>query len=99
MPPVGEGFGLVYAEAAALALPSVASGAGGGSVDLVEHGVTGLTVPPEDRAALAAAIVRLLRDGSLARRLGLAARKRVAERHTPEHFARALQNALLPRVP
>lgn len=95
-PPVGEGFGLVYAEAAAFGLPSIASRRGGGSVDFVEHEVTGLTVPPADPPALADTIVRLLRDGSLARQLGSAARRRVAERHTPERFATALQDALVP---
>ncbi len=97
--PTGEGFGLVYAEAAAFGLPSIASEAGGGSLDFVEHCGTGLTVPPGDRGALAAAIIRFLEDASLARRLGLAARDRVLERHTPECFAESLQNALLSREP
>ncbi|MHB8400013.1 MAG: glycosyltransferase [Candidatus Limnocylindrales bacterium] len=45
----------------ALSRPVVASNVGG-IPEMVEDGVTGLLVPPRDAAALAAAIVRLLRD-------------------------------------
>lgn len=45
--------------------------------ELVEDGVTGLLVPPEDPEALAQAILRLARDPALRRRLGDAGRARV----------------------
>jgi phosphatidylinositol alpha-1,6-mannosyltransferase len=89
-PPEGEGFGLVFAEAAAFGVPSIASAQGGGSVDLVVDGQTGLTVPPQDPAGLAAAILRLLEDRSLRDRLGEGARALVRERHTSERFSEAL---------
>ena len=94
--PVGEGFGIVYAEAACFGVPSIASTRGGGALDLVEHEVSGLTAPPGDPHALAAAILRLAEDRELRRRLGDEARRRVAERHLPEHFAHALRSALAP---
>lgn len=93
-PPRGEGFGLVYAEAAAFGIPSVASAQGGGALDLVEHGVTGLTVPPNDGSALGGALRCLLGDPVERERLGTAARDRLRERHLPQDFAVRLVAAL-----
>jgi glycosyltransferase involved in cell wall biosynthesis len=70
-----EGFGVVCAEAMAHGRPVVA-GAVGGLLDLVVDGQTGLLVPPRDPAALRAALERLLGDGELRRRLGVAGRDR-----------------------
>ena len=70
-----EGFGVVCAEAMAHGRPVVA-GAVGGLLDLVVDGQTGLLVPPRDPAALRAALERLLADGALRRRLGVAGRER-----------------------
>jgi phosphatidylinositol alpha-1,6-mannosyltransferase len=89
-PPVGEGFGLVYAEAAAFGVPSIAARNSGGAADLVIDGVTGLTVDSQDPAALAQAILRLLEDRELRGRLGETARQRVLARHMPEHFEAAI---------
>jgi phosphatidyl-myo-inositol dimannoside synthase len=72
--PEGEGFGLVYAEAGAAGLPVVA-GSGGGVDDVVRDGVNGLVVDGRDHAAVADAVVRLLSDPELARRLGEAGRE------------------------
>jgi phosphatidylinositol alpha-1,6-mannosyltransferase len=65
----GEGFGIVFLEAAAHGLPVVA-GAVGGALDAVADGETGLLVDPADAAAVAGAVVSLLLDPALARRLG-----------------------------
>jgi glycosyltransferase involved in cell wall biosynthesis len=54
----------------------------------VEHERTGLLVPPGDGAALAAALLRLLRDPAGAARLGAAARARYERDHLPERMAR-----------
>ena len=70
----GEGFGIVYIEAAAAGLPVVA-GNMGGSVDAVEDadqhpaGGTGVLVDACDPKAVAAGVVRVLTDGELASRL------------------------------
>jgi glycosyltransferase involved in cell wall biosynthesis len=45
--------------------------------DIIQHEHNGLLVPPEDPAALRAAILRLLGDDDLRRRLGQAARATV----------------------
>ncbi|HEY2767504.1 MAG TPA: glycosyltransferase family 4 protein [Solirubrobacteraceae bacterium] len=65
----GEGFGIVYLEAAAYGKPVVAGNVGG-AVDAVADGVSGLLVDPADPGAVADAIATLLLDRGLARRLG-----------------------------
>ncbi len=74
-----EGFGLAAAEAMAFGRPVVAA-AGGGLLELVSDGETGLLVPPRDAAALRAAVECLLADPELRERLGSAARARARER-------------------
>jgi glycosyltransferase involved in cell wall biosynthesis len=74
-----EGFGLAAAEAMAFGRPVVAA-AGGGLLELVSDGETGLLVPPRDATALRAAVERLLSDPELRQRLGSAARARARER-------------------
>lgn len=71
----GEGFGIVYMEAAAYGKPVVAGNVGG-AVDAVLDGETGLLVDPTDPQAVAGAIARLLLDEELARRLGAAGARR-----------------------
>ncbi len=68
-----EGFGLVYLEAAAHGLPVVAHDVGGVS-EAVREGVTGLLVPPDRPAQLAAAFEKLIHDEPLRRKLGAAGR-------------------------
>jgi glycosyltransferase involved in cell wall biosynthesis len=72
-PSLREGYGMVAREAMAHARPVVAS-AVGGLLDAVEDEVTGLLVPPGDVEALRHALLRLLADGELRRRLGARAR-------------------------
>jgi len=74
----GEGFGIVYTEAAAHGLPVVA-GAVAGARDAVVHGETGLLVDPTDPAAVADALTRVLRDDDLARRMSELGRARARE--------------------
>jgi len=62
-------------EAGAMAKPVVASDLGGPR-ELVVHGKTGLLVPSCDPDTLAQAIVRVLRDRDLARRMGEAGYRR-----------------------
>ncbi len=69
-----EGFGLVYLEASAHGLPIVAHDVGGVS-EAVLDGQTGLLVPPDRPAQLAAAFEKLIHDEGLRRRLGAAGRE------------------------
>lgn len=70
----GEGFGIVFIEAAARGLP-VIGGNVGGAVDAVQSGSTGLLVDPTDHVAVADAISELLLDESRAASLGAAGLK------------------------
>jgi glycosyltransferase involved in cell wall biosynthesis len=73
-----DGLPNVLVEAASQQLACVST-AVSGVPELIEEGLTGLLVPPEDTAALAAAIERGARDPDLRNRLGSAAEKRVRE--------------------
>lgn len=72
-----ESFGLVVAEALAVGTP-VLSTAVGGVFEVLEDGVNGLLVPPEDPQALAEAIDRFFADAALRERLSGAAAASVA---------------------
>lgn len=74
-----EGLPVSLMEAAACGVPVVAP-AVGGIPELVEHGVTGLVVPPGDAAAFADGLVRLFGDPALRWAMGAAARRRAEER-------------------
>jgi starch synthase len=78
-PSVYEPLGIVNLEAMACATAVVASRVGG-IPEVVDAGVTGLLVPPQDPASLADALNLLLRDPGRADAMGLAGRERaVAE--------------------
>ena len=77
VPSLYEPFGLVALEAGALGTPVVAS-AVGGLAEIITDDVTGLLVAPGDSVPLAAAILRVLRDPSLATGFADAARSGVA---------------------
>ena len=73
LPSLSEGYSIALLEAAASALPIVAT-AVGGNAEIVRHGVTGELVPPGDTDALAAAMSRVLADEAMAQRMRAAAR-------------------------
>jgi glycosyltransferase involved in cell wall biosynthesis len=79
LPSTYEGLPLAILEAMSLGLPVVAT-AVSGNPEAVEHGVSGLLVPPESASALADALVELLLDPERRVRMGAAARRRVEER-------------------
>jgi phosphatidyl-myo-inositol dimannoside synthase len=76
--PSVEGFGLVYLEAAAAALPVIAHRTGG-VAEAVRDGVTGILVEPGDRAGLAAAIRTLAEDAQKRAQFGAAGEIRAKE--------------------
>jgi len=87
MPSVGEGLGLVAAEAALTGLPVVAFDSGGVR-DLVVHGRTGLLVSSVSTEALAAAIGALLERDDQGASLGVAGRAHALATVSPPAVAR-----------
>ena len=89
LPSHTEGSPNVLLEAMAANVPIVAT-AVGGVPEIVDNEESALLVPPNDPAALAAAIARLLTDAELAQRLTKNAAKLVIENHSPEEYVRSL---------
>ena len=87
LPSLREGLPMILLEGMAMARPIVATNIEGIS-EVVEHGKTGILVPPEDSQALAKGIISLLRDKDRAQQIGQAARKRVEERFSVQTMVR-----------
>lgn len=87
---LNEGISLSIIEAMATRLPVVAT-AVGGSPEALGDGEAGVLVPPNDAAALAAAITALAQDRERRQRLGAAARRRAETRFSIEGVARAYE--------
>ncbi len=83
-----ENLPLSILEAMACARPVIATTLGG-SPELVDDGITGRLVPPDDPDALAAAIVDLTADARRARTAGVAARAATL-RYAPEPHLEAV---------
>ncbi|MBL8798967.1 MAG: glycosyltransferase [Planctomycetia bacterium] len=78
LPSLTEGVSLTLLEAMASSLPIVATAVGGnGEVVVPEE--TGLLVPPQSPAALAAALLEMLKNPERARRMGQRGRQRVEQ--------------------
>lgn len=80
IPSLCESFGAAALESAAMEVPVVAT-AVGGLPETVRDGETGLLVPPAAPEQLADAIIRLLGDGGLRKRMGSASRAMVAREY------------------
>jgi len=87
LPSVTEGLSNTLLESMAAGLPVVATRVGG-APEVVMDGVNGILVPPRDAPALARAISKLVEDRAEARRLGEAARRRIAEQFSIEETVR-----------
>jgi phosphatidylinositol alpha-1,6-mannosyltransferase len=89
-----EGFGIVFAEAAACGVAQVA-GDSGGAAEAVADGRTGIVVrDPEDPDEAAAAIRDLLDDPARRAEMGRAARVRAEEEFSYDLLAERLGRAL-----
>ncbi len=84
-----EGFGIVFLEAAASGVASIA-GRSGGAHEAVADGETGYVVEPRDVAAVRDALEALLHDDELRCRFGVAARARAVDQFGYEHLVARL---------
>ena len=82
-----EAFGMSLVEASMHSKPMISCEIGTGTSYVNLDQVTGLTVPPENPAALRAAMQQLLNDPVKARLMGLAARQRYEEHFTGQCMA------------
>lgn len=69
LPTLQEALGTSILEASAMRKPVIGTNVGG-VPEAIRDGVTGLLVAPEDSKGLASAIIKLLKDGALRRRMG-----------------------------
>jgi L-malate glycosyltransferase len=81
LPSRSEAFPNGAIEAMAAGLPVVAC-AVGGLLDLIEHGHTGILVPPDDSVALADALRSLIEQPGRAEAIGQAGRRAVQQRYS-----------------
>jgi len=81
-----EAFGMVLTEAMASGLPCVTTEVGTGTSWVVQDGVTGAVVPPDDPPALAEALVALLSQPARLREMGVAGRARVVTEFTQDRL-------------
>jgi glycosyltransferase involved in cell wall biosynthesis len=86
-----EPFGIPVIEAMATGTAVVAT-RGGAFPEIIEDGHSGLLVDRGDAEALAQALLRILGDADLRRRLGRAARQRVEQAFTWDRAARLLSD-------
>ena len=91
---LNEGSPVALIEALAAARP-VVSTAVGGVPEVVIHGETGLTVAVSDASALADGVLALLRDPTLAARLGAAGRRHVYPRYDSSRLVNDVRNLYL----
>jgi glycosyltransferase involved in cell wall biosynthesis len=99
LPSHREPFGLVYVEAALAEKPVIACDAGG-APEIIEHGETGLLVPPPSAGnvpALAEAILTILENRDHARAMGRRGRELARERFSWPRYLKQL-DALYERV-
>jgi phosphatidylinositol alpha-1,6-mannosyltransferase len=92
-PPLFEGFGIAYLEAALGGRPSLA-GRSGGTPDAVVDGETGVLVDPISVPQLTEAALRLLEDANYADRLGSRARERALADFTWERAVARMERCL-----
>ena len=86
-PSLFDNFPNTCLEAMACGAPVVGS-QNGGMAEMIEPGVSGLLVPPEDPDILAQALLMMLEDRAAAARMGQAARQRIETVYSPEQVVR-----------
>lgn len=92
-PAQGEGFGIVYIEAASAGLPVVGSTDGGAS-EAVAHGLNGFAIDPRDLSAQVEACRRLLRQPELRTRMGAAGVEWARSDFGPDRFGADIESLI-----
>jgi len=90
LPSLSEGLSNALLESMAAGVPVIATSVGG-NPEIVQHGQTGLLVPPADSKALADAILLLIENQKLARSYGEAGRQRIVDHFHLEKMIRSTE--------
>jgi glycosyltransferase involved in cell wall biosynthesis len=93
LPSIREGLPIALIEAMASGLACVATRLPGSTDMLIEGGVNGCLVAPDDRDGFASAIASLIADRDMAMRCGAAARQTVLDRYSIQRTAPAWLSA------
>lgn len=93
-PSLHEGLGIALLEAMAMGKPCVASEIGP-TPEVIEHGRSGLLVPPRDPGLLAKTILTLLQQPDLCRQMGERGRQMIKERFSIHKNIRVLEQVYL----
>jgi glycosyltransferase involved in cell wall biosynthesis len=91
LPSVKEPFAGVYLEAGLFGIPAIGT-TSGGAAEVIEDGVTGLIVPPDNPAQLAQAMLKILEDADMAKEMGRRAKQRVSEIFTAQRMVEAIES-------
>jgi len=94
LPSYFEGMGRVLLEAMAMGKPVVGTRVGG-IPDLIEEDVNGYLVSPGNEEELAAALLKILNNKSLAAKMGEAGRKKMTERFSADTMVRSIEKVYL----
>lgn len=84
-PSLSEAFSQVLVEAMGVGLPVIATDVGG-AAEVIEHGVNGFLIEPNDVTTMRNKVVELCRDAELRNRIGSAGRKSVGKRFTAKQM-------------
>lgn len=89
----GEGFGIVYVEAALFGVPSIAYRCGG-VTDIIEDQKNGVLVEQDNIEALAEAIIKIAQDRKQLKALGAQAKEMAIKNFSPERIKLEMKQAL-----
>ena len=95
---VYESFGLTFVEAMSHAKPVIAC-AISAMTEIVSPEDNGLLVPPQDPPAFTAALVRLLKDPALRRRMGKSGRQIAIRKYSAQQMAESIEQFYLKQIP
>jgi len=90
LPSLSEGLSNCLLESMSAGVPVIATNVGG-NPEIVEHGVSGLLVPPRDPPMLAAAMITMLENPDLASRFGSAGKRKIADAFSVERSVREIE--------
>lgn len=89
-----ESFGMVLIEAAAAGLPCIATRCGGPE-EIIDHGVNGFLVSPNDDRAVAERLQELEKNPALRSALGRAAQHKAQYEYSPHRYTQILEGILM----